>query len=57
MPIIVVTIWDQYKELEPATVLALLNGHIVIDVRNCLNPVAWRDAGWEYRSMGRPDRA
>jgi UDPglucose 6-dehydrogenase len=54
--IIVVTEWDEYKELDPATVLALANGRIVIDGRNCLDPVAWREAGWEYRSMGRPDR-
>jgi UDPglucose 6-dehydrogenase len=54
--IIVVTEWDEYTQLDPAVVLALANGRIVIDGRNCLDPVAWRDAGWEYRSMGRPDR-
>jgi UDPglucose 6-dehydrogenase len=55
--IIVVTEWDEYKKLDPATVLALASGSLVIDGRNCLDPAAWRDAGWEYRSMGRPDRA
>jgi UDPglucose 6-dehydrogenase len=54
--IIVVTEWDEYKHLNPIDVLALANGSLVIDGRNCLEPTAWRDAGWEYRSMGRPDR-
>jgi UDPglucose 6-dehydrogenase len=55
--VIVVTEWDEYKRLAPGDVLALANGSIVIDGRNCLQPEDWRDAGWEYRSMGRPDRA
>jgi UDPglucose 6-dehydrogenase len=55
--IIVVTEWDEYKQLDPAAVRALANGSLVIDGRNCLDPTAWRDSGWEYRSMGRPDRA
>jgi UDPglucose 6-dehydrogenase len=54
--IIVVTEWDEYKQLDPGTVRALANGSLVIDGRNCLDPATWRDSGWEYRSMGRPDR-
>jgi len=55
--IIVVTEWDEYKQLDPATVRELAHGSLVIDGRNCLDMAAWRDAGWEYRSMGRPDHA
>ena len=55
--IIVVTEWDEYRQLDAAEVLALASGSLVIDGRNCLDPSVWRDAGWEYRSMGRPDRA
>lgn len=55
--IIVVTEWDDYKQLDPTAVLALASGSLVIDGRNCLDTAAWRDAGWEYRSLGRPDRA
>jgi UDPglucose 6-dehydrogenase len=54
--IIVVTEWDEYKVLDPAEVLALAAGSLIIDGRNCLDLSAWRAAGWEYRSMGRPDR-
>jgi len=54
--IIVVTEWDEYKQLDPAAIFALAAGTLVIDGRNCLDMSAWREAGWEYRSMGRPDR-
>jgi len=26
----------------------------IVDGRNCLDPEAWREAGWEYRGLGRP---
>lgn len=54
--IIVVTEWNEYKQLDPAAILTLAAGSLVIDGRNCLDTSAWREAGWEYRSMGRPDR-
>jgi UDPglucose 6-dehydrogenase len=54
--VIVVTEWDEYKQLDPAEVLRLANGSLVIDGRNCLDVARWRDAGWQYRSLGRPDR-
>jgi UDPglucose 6-dehydrogenase len=54
--IIVVTEWDEYRQLDPVAVLALARGSLVIDGRNCLDMAGWREAGWEYRSMGRPDR-
>jgi UDPglucose 6-dehydrogenase len=54
--IIVVTEWEEYKQLDPTVVFELSNGSLVIDGRNCLDPETWRGAGWEYRSMGRPDR-
>jgi UDPglucose 6-dehydrogenase len=24
----------------------------IIDARNALDPVPWREAGWEYRALG-----
>jgi len=24
----------------------------IIDARNALDPVLWREAGWEYRALG-----
>ncbi|MDQ1112768.1 UDPglucose 6-dehydrogenase [Microbacterium testaceum] len=53
--VIVVTEWDEYRRhLSPEHAASLARGRIVIDGRNCLDPVAWRAAGWTYHGMGRP---
>lgn len=53
--VIVVTEWDEYRrELSPEHASSLTAGRLIVDGRNCLDPAAWRAAGWEYRGMGRP---
>jgi UDPglucose 6-dehydrogenase len=53
--VIVVTEWDEYRRhLDPDHAASLVAGRIVVDGRNCLDPAAWRGAGWEYHGMGRP---
>lgn len=52
--VIVVTEWDEYRrELDPAAAGELVSIKTIVDGRNCLDPSAWRDAGWAYRGMGR----
>jgi UDPglucose 6-dehydrogenase len=53
--VIVVTEWDEYRRrLTPDHAAALARGRLIVDGRNCLDPAAWRAAGWTYRGMGRP---
>ncbi|MCR2801726.1 UDP-glucose/GDP-mannose dehydrogenase family protein [Microbacterium sp. zg-Y818] len=53
--VIVVTEWDEYRrELSPEHAASLVAGRVIVDGRNCLDPVAWRAAGWDYHGMGRP---
>ncbi|PPG35705.1 UDP-glucose 6-dehydrogenase [Pseudoclavibacter sp. RFBG4] len=53
--VLVVTEWDEYRtQLDPTAAGDLVSGKIVVDGRNCLDPVRWRDAGWQYFGMGRP---
>lgn len=53
--VIVVTEWDEYRrELSPEHASTLTAGRLIVDGRNCLDPDAWRAAGWKYRGMGRP---
>ncbi|WP_136585894.1 UDP-glucose dehydrogenase family protein [Microbacterium hydrothermale] len=53
--VIVVTEWDEYRrELSPEHAASLARGRVIVDGRNCLDPVAWRAAGWSYFGMGRP---
>jgi len=51
--VVVLTEWKQYRELTPAD-LSGANGQVILDGRNCLDAKLWRDAGWTYRSLGRP---
>jgi UDPglucose 6-dehydrogenase len=52
--VVVVTEWKEFRALDPATVSSIAKGRIIIDGRNCLDPIAWRAAGWTYRGLGRP---
>ena len=51
--VLVLTEWKQYRELRPVD-LEAASGRIILDGRNCLDRELWRDAGWTYRSLGRP---
>ncbi|GGZ63415.1 UDP-glucose 6-dehydrogenase [Streptomyces inusitatus] len=48
------TEWREFRELDPAELGAAVTNRIVLDGRNALDPVKWREAGWVYRAMGRP---
>ncbi len=52
--ILLLTEWPEYVGLDPATLRDLVEVPAVIDGRNCLEPAAWREAGWTYRALGRP---
>ncbi|MDO5502405.1 MAG: UDP-glucose/GDP-mannose dehydrogenase family protein [Actinomycetia bacterium] len=48
------TEWQEYRDLDPATIGTDVTDPVVIDGRNKLDPQRWRDAGWTYRALGRP---
>ena len=52
--VVVVTEWNEYRELLPEQLEPLVAGRVVIDGRNCLSPELWRAAGWTYHGLGRP---
>ncbi|MCC6495781.1 MAG: UDP-glucose/GDP-mannose dehydrogenase family protein [Propionibacteriaceae bacterium] len=51
--VVLVTEWAQYRQLDPEWAARLVRRPLIIDGRNCLDPAAWRAAGWTYRGMGR----
>ncbi|MFP5291042.1 MAG: UDP-glucose dehydrogenase family protein [Actinomycetes bacterium] len=51
--IVVVTEWPEFRELDPAEVATWTPARLVVDGRNCLDPAAWRAAGFTYRGLGR----
>lgn len=52
--VLLLTEWPEFKELDPTALGAVVNGRRIFDGRHALDPAAWRAAGWEYRTLGRP---
>ncbi len=52
--VLVLTEWDQFLHADAARLAPLTHAPRVIDARGKLDPDAWRDAGWEFRGLGRP---
>lgn len=51
--VLVLTEWNEFRELDAPTVAAAVANPVVIDGRNCLDRDAWRAAGFAYHGMGR----
>jgi len=52
--VVLVTEWQEYRELDPVALKELVRTPLIIDGRNILDPEQWRAAGWTYLGMGRP---
>ncbi|WP_423918476.1 UDP-glucose dehydrogenase family protein [Frigoribacterium sp. 2-23] len=51
---LVLTEWSELKALTPERVAALVAERRLVDGRNVFDPRQWRDAGFEFRGLGRP---
>lgn len=55
--VLLLTEWSQYQDLDPRVAFELVNRPegkpTIIDGRNCLDPVKWQAAGWNYQGLGR----
>jgi len=49
-----VTEWQEFREMDPSVLSAVVDERRIIDARNALDPRRWRDDGWSYRCLGRP---
>ncbi len=52
--VVLVTEWQEFRDLDPEETGRLVRQQLVVDGRNVLEPARWRAAGWTYRGMGRP---
>lgn len=52
--VLLLTEWQEYRDLDPVATGSLVAGKVLIDGRNVLTPQVWRSAGWTYRALGRP---
>jgi UDPglucose 6-dehydrogenase len=51
--VLVLTEWQQYRDLDPVAFGRLVRRKSVLDGRNALDREAWTAAGWHYRALGR----
>ena len=51
--VLLLTEWQEYRDLDPRELRALVRTPNIVDGRNVLDPQRWADAGWTYRGKGR----
>jgi UDPglucose 6-dehydrogenase len=51
--VLVLTEWQQYRDLDPVRFGKIVKQKRVLDGRNALDREAWSAAGWTYRALGR----
>ena len=51
--VLLATEWEEYRQLDPVKLAAVVGEKRILDGRNVLDPAAWRAAGWTYRALGR----
>ncbi len=48
------TEWQEFRDLDPATLGDVVTDRHILDGRNTLDPTLWRKSHWTYRALGRP---
>lgn len=52
---LVLTEWEEFRQLEPEFLSPIVRQRRIIDGRNCLDPDKWRKPGWDYHGIRTPD--
>ncbi len=47
------TEWDHFREIDPVWLGELVAKKAIVDGRHALDQLAWREAGWDYKALGR----
>ncbi|TQJ35691.1 UDP-glucose dehydrogenase family protein [Arthrobacter sp. SLBN-122] len=52
--VLLLTEWDEYRQLCPAVSGQQVRRRVVLDARNVLDAAAWQEEGWAVRGLGTP---
>jgi len=52
--VVLVTEWNEFRAISPTRLRDAMRGKVLVDLRNAWDPVAMRQAGFDYQSIGRP---
>ena len=55
--LVLITEWNEFRALSPTRLRKAMRGRVLVDLRNVYDPVAMRQAGFDYHCVGRPDPA
>jgi UDPglucose 6-dehydrogenase len=53
--LLVITEWNEFRALSPTRLRNAMCGQVLIDLRNVYDPIAMRQAGFDYHCIGRAD--
>ena len=53
--LVVITEWNEFRALSPTRLRTAMCGQVLIDLRNVYDPIAMRQAGFDYHCIGRAD--
>jgi UDPglucose 6-dehydrogenase len=51
--LILITEWNEFRAIAPDRLHDAMRGNVLVDLRNVYDPVAMREAGFTYYSIGR----
>jgi UDPglucose 6-dehydrogenase len=51
--VVLATEWPEYQTADPQALVGRSRGRLLVDCRTCLDPEAWRAAGWTVHQLGR----
>jgi UDPglucose 6-dehydrogenase len=52
--LVVITEWNEFRALSPVKLREAMRGRVLVDLRNIYDPIAMRQAGFDYHGVGRP---
>jgi UDPglucose 6-dehydrogenase len=52
--LVLITEWNEFRALAPVRLRDAMRGRVVVDLRNVYDPLAMREAGFDYHGIGRP---
>ena len=51
--LVLITEWNEFRALSPTRLRETMRGRVLVDLRNVYDPVAMRQAGFDYHCVGR----
>ena len=55
--LVLITEWNEFRALSPTRLRDAMRGRVLVDLRNVYDPVAMRQAGFDYHCVGRPENS